>query len=142
MRPAVAGAGAGRPRTSRAGGQRPWGGEGNGTMNQMQRKQELAMLALLACPTIGEAARQAGVAKRTLEAWLIEPGFLREFRLLRGRILEQGLNAMVGSIADCIATLKKHLSAERPSDSIRACDVLLARCERFADIVDLKTKMA
>jgi hypothetical protein len=55
---------------------------------KLSGKQEQAIQALLACPTIKKAAEQVGVNESTLRGWLKRPVFAAAYREVRRQLLE------------------------------------------------------
>lgn len=74
-----------------------------------ERKREQAILALLACSTIAEAAARAGVGARTLRTWRTQPEFMAEYRRAKRELVETATgklrNAMTNAVdvLECVA---------------------------------------
>lgn len=69
------------------------------------RKKESAIAALLACPTVTEAAANCGVSESTLRRWLRNETFARQYRQERTRMLERTVNLLRQKSAAAVATL-------------------------------------
>ncbi len=54
---------------------------------KMNRKKELAMLALLEKPTIAAAAKAVGVGEATIYNWMREESFQKDYRALKQEIV-------------------------------------------------------
>lgn len=52
------------------------------------RRHESAIAALIACPTLAEAAQQAGVSQSTLSRWMATKEFSDQYERQRGRLVE------------------------------------------------------
>jgi hypothetical protein len=107
-----------------------------------QRKREAAIAALLGCPTMREAASKAGVSARTLRTWLADPSFRDEYQAARRRIVEAAVEDLQKSMPYAVATLKKHLLAERPADAVRAALGILDRALKGSELLDLEARIA
>jgi hypothetical protein len=90
------------------------------------RKQEQAIAALLAEPTIAAAAVRAGVSEVTLQRWLREPSFAAAYRRERRRVVESAVAriqaAMVQAVDTLLAVTK---GGAKESDRVRAAKALL-----------------
>ena len=70
--------------------------------DNLTRRQEAAIAALLAAPTIAAAAEQAKVAERTLRGWLKEPVFQAAYRVARREAFEQSAATLQQLASDAI----------------------------------------
>ena len=91
------------------------------------RKREQAIAALLSAPSLGEAARLAGIGEATLRRWLREPDFATAYRAAR----RQALEPVVG----------RHLAAAAESVQVRAAQILLEQAFRAVELMDLAERV-
>lgn len=98
---------------------------------KLPRKQEQAIACLLAQPSIGEAARAAGVGERTLRRWLQDPGFLAAYRRARQEVVEGTIGriqAATGTAVDTLLAVTRE--GKRDGDRVRAAVALLDHARR------------
>jgi hypothetical protein len=108
---------------------------------KLTRKQEEALAALLACPTILEAAARIEVDESTLRRWLKQPAFRAAYRQARAQVLEAAVGRLQQAASLAVDTLVKHLAAEKPGDAIRAADLILQHAMRGAELLDLAERV-
>jgi transposase-like protein len=91
------------------------------------RKQEEAIAALLSKGTVEEAARIAGIGKRTLSRWLQVPEFQAAYRQARHDAFSQSVARLQqGSVAAATVLLKLTLDPSTPASvRVRAADCVL-----------------
>jgi hypothetical protein len=59
-----------------------------------QRKREQAILALVSCRTVQDAATEAGIGDRTLQRWLTQPDFQEDYRRAQEQMLDVAMNVL------------------------------------------------
>jgi len=100
-------------------------------------KQAEALAALLSERTIADAAKKAGVPKRTLENWLYHDEDFREaYESACMAATESACNRLRLVAEQAIATLEKNLNARRAADQNRAAATLLHHLERIEERID------
>jgi hypothetical protein len=109
---------------------------------KLSRKNELAVCALLAQPTVEAAAAEVGVSHRTLKTWLQLPAFRAAYRAARLAVLEQTVGQLAQAGLKAVAVLVEALEAPRAADRIRAAAVILAHAQRGAELADLAEELA
>jgi hypothetical protein len=112
-------------------------------------KQHKTIAALLAHPTIAEAAEAAGVGESTVRRWLKEPAFETAYRAERSRALEGAVATLARVSSGAVEALERNLKCGVPSVEVRAAQAILARAFEgehiysFADwLVDFKAMIA
>jgi len=82
----------------------------SGHGEKQSRLREQAIAALLAQPTIGEAARVVGIGEETLRRWLTQDEFAAEYRKARRSLmghaaaqLQKGSEAAVHALVEIVA---------------------------------------
>lgn len=106
-----------------------------------ERSQEAAIAALLAEPTLKEAARKCRVGESTIRRWLAEPEFQRAFRAARRQIVEAAIGAMQGAASDAVAALKRNLTCGTASSEVQAARVILDQATKAVELVDLMERI-
>lgn len=116
----------------------------NGHGEKKSRKREQAIVALLAAPSVIDAARDCGVGESTLRRWLQEPAFMGCYRQARQRMLDAAINKLHCSTyqaADAllqIATNKRATSSSRVS----AARAILEITIKLQDFQELERRIA
>jgi hypothetical protein len=105
---------------------------------KLSRKQEQAIAALLAKPTLRKAAEAAGVSERTLRAWVKEqPAFLRAWRDARRRVVEHAVGQLQRAAGRAVRALVKNLACGQSAVEVRAAVALLDKALGGVELVDL-----
>jgi hypothetical protein len=97
----------------------------NGHGEKLSRKQEQAIAALLAEPTIAAAAGKVKVGERTLREWLKRHAFRAAYGRARSAVVEAALGRLRQVTGEAVDTLRRNLSCGRPGDEIRAAVAVL-----------------
>lgn len=95
-----------------------------GLGNNLTRRQESAIVALLNLPSIHDAAEASGTPERTLFRWLQDPAFSAAYRQARREVLsmatarlqraaETAVETLEAVMKDAIATPAARVSAAR-----------------------------
>jgi hypothetical protein len=88
-----------RPRATARGRNRP------DPHNGKERKRAQAVVALLAAPTIEDAARQVGIGEKTLRRWRVQPAFIAEYNRTRKELLEAATGQLRAAMTGAVAVL-------------------------------------
>src|SRR6266536_6667634 len=88
--------------TARAGGKR-------------ERREDLALAALLAEPTIAQAAAKAGISESTLLRWMAEPSFRARYREARRQVVEQATACLQHAATEAVDALRRNLVCGQPA---------------------------
>jgi len=125
---------------TKSGGSEPTAGHGS----KFGRKKEAAIAALLAQRNQEEAARAAGVSKRTLNRWLQMPVFQAAYReARRAAMVQSGARLQQASSAAVSALLKVMVDPSTPASArVRAADCILARGNQALEHEDLNMRLA
>src|SRR5690242_17241914 len=111
------------------------------TGDKRSRKKEQAVAALLAAPTIREAACEARVSERTLRAWLREPEFARAFSEARREYLEMAISRLQRASGAATSKLMALLDAADDGVALRAAQGLLDRAVKGAELLDVLARL-
>jgi hypothetical protein len=105
-------------------------------------KRELAIAALLTCPTIGAAANAAGLGEKTLRRWLHDPAFAATYAAARRQALEHTVGALQGATGAAVEALRRNTDPSKPAGiQIRAANALLTLAFRGIETFELMTKL-
>src|SRR5262249_54841350 len=83
--------------------------------DQLSRKQEQAIAALLTEPTVEQAAVKAGVKYPTLKSWLARPAFRDAYAAARRQILDRTVARLLALTGKALDTLEENLACASPA---------------------------
>ena len=106
------------------------------------RREDAAIAALIACTSIGDAAKASGVSEATLGRWLREPGFQERRSAARRGLLEATLHRLTRAMTTAIACLERNLSSGAPGVELQAARTLLDHGVRALELLDLSERVA
>jgi hypothetical protein len=109
---------------------------------KLERKQELAIVALLQQPPVEEAATAVGVAPVTLWRWLQQPDFGEQYRAARRQVLEHAVTQLQQAASEAVGTLTRNLTCGVPSVEVRAAQAILDQAARGLEVLDLEARIA
>jgi hypothetical protein len=114
---------------------------GAGHGEKRSRREEAAIAALLACPTIEEAAERSGVANSTLRGWLREPAFQARYRAARRQVVEQAISGLQQASGEAVAALRPNLTCGVPAAEIAAAKAIIDQAITGVELVDLAERV-
>ena len=106
------------------------------------RREDAAIVALLACSTIDAAAEQAGIAGSTLRGWLRDPAFQQRYRDARRRVIEQAVGGLQRAAGKAVEALERNLACGVPAAEISAAKAILDQAFRGLEALDLAAEIA
>jgi hypothetical protein len=101
------------------------------------RQEDAALAALLACPTIEQAAEQAGISSATLYRWLHDPAFQQRYRSVRRSVVEQAITGLQQATGEAVAALRRNLTSGVPAAEIAAAKAIIDQAVKGVELVDL-----
>jgi len=104
---------------------------------KLSRKQEAAIVALMSCPTIAEAASKVGIGEATLWRWMQRPAFQRCYRAARGRVVEAAIGTLQQATTEAVAALQRNLTSGVPSVEVQAAKAILDQSTKAIELMDL-----
>lgn len=108
-----------------------------------RRKGDTILVEALARgQSVAQAARLAGVSKRTAFRRLEEPTFHDEVRKTRGRILDGASGALASTMKRATRTLRGLLDDNHPSIQLGAARAVLELSQRLHETVELEKRLA
>jgi hypothetical protein len=111
---------------------------------KITRAQERALAALLACPSVPEAAQKAKVAERSLYRWLSRNEFQAAYRKERRKIVNHAVATIQAAMTEAVSTLQIVMRDTKASASPRvaAARVILDFGLKAVEIEDLAKRVA
>jgi hypothetical protein len=110
-------------------------------MAGLTRKQEAAIVALLAESTLQTAAATAGIGETTLYRWLQDEGFQAAYRAARRQVVEKAVTELQGACGEAVATLCRNLTADSANAQIRAAQIILEQAFRGVELYELAQRL-
>ena len=112
-------------------------------VGELSSKQVKAIVALVSTGTMAEAAEVAGCSLRSIERWMQDPGFSRELRAARRRVVEAAIGSAQARMIDAVETLHRNLKASRsPGAQVRAASLILEYGLKGLRELDLEERLA
>jgi hypothetical protein len=113
-----------------------------GLGENLTRRQELAIAALLSEPTVAAAAEKADVSEVTLWRWQKQPAFLAAYRLARREAMEKATAFLQHSAWAATTTLVRLLGAGSESVRLRAATAILDQANKGLEMLDHEERLA
>src|SRR5215470_6810621 len=79
----------------------------DGHGEKLSRKREAAILALLAHPTIPEAAKACGISETTMWRWLQRSDFQERYREAQHRVFDGALRSLQSASTEAVDCLRR-----------------------------------
>jgi hypothetical protein len=109
---------------------------------KLSSKQEKALIALLSTNTTAAAAEQAGVSSKTIERWLRDEDFVREYRAVRSQVMETAVARIQHAASEAVEALRRNLTPPAPaSTQVRAAVSILEIAAKGVELYDLVQKV-
>src|SRR4051794_17795764 len=107
-------------------------------------KQHKAIVALLNEPTMGAAAKHAGVGERTLYTWLTEPAFDTAYRTARRKAVQQAIGRLQQVSAAAVSVLVRVMANEQTPAGTRvmAAKSVLEFAIKAVELEDIEARLA
>ena len=111
---------------------------------KLTRRQEVAVAALLATPTIGTAAEAAKVSESTLRRWLQRPDFAEAYQAARRQALAQTIGRLAQDSARAVGVLAEVMDNREAPPAVRAsaAKALIELAMRGAELSDFAERLA
>jgi hypothetical protein len=110
---------------------------------KLTAKQEQALIALLDCGEIKQAAETAGVTKVTLWRWLQSPDFQSRYRAARRQLVETAI-AQLQSYCTVAARVLCEVAEDREapaSSRVAAARAILEQSTSAVELMDLQERV-
>ena len=111
---------------------------------KLSRKKEIAIAALIALPTIGDAAKSVGVGEKTLFRWLQLPDFQVAYRKARKEVVTQAVAQIQNGLSDAIKTLSEIMkdTGAPASARVTAARSMIDTAFKAVEIEDLESRLS
>jgi DNA-binding MurR/RpiR family transcriptional regulator len=111
---------------------------------KLSRKQEVAIAALLTCPTLAEAAQRAGISEPTLGRWLRRDDFQTAYRQARREAVSQAIAHLQRVSGEAVETLRAIMADGKAPASARvtAARAVLEVAIKAVELEDLEARIA
>jgi phage terminase small subunit len=105
-------------------------------MAEITAKQHRAVVALVSCPTVTEAATVADVAERTLYRWLSDPAFRSHMSEVEGQAIDAATRRLLGMQEAAIEIINGIMSSPEtpPAVRLRAAATVIDYMLRMRDL--------
>jgi hypothetical protein len=109
-----------------------------------RHKQDHAIAALLAAPSISAAAQQIGVNETTVLRWLKEDGFQTAYRAARRQVVQHAIVQIQQATGEAVATLRCVMrDAEAPASArVSAAKAILETAVKAVELEDLEARIS
>src|SRR5690242_18921442 len=112
----------------------------SGHGEKLTRKQEQAIAAFLAEPTLTAAAR-CGVGEKTMWRWLQLPGFDVAYRTARRALVDTVVASLQQGATEAVSCLRRNLACGQPGVEVRAAAVILEQVLGALDRLELEERL-
>ena len=109
---------------------------------KLSRKAEAAIVALLAHPTMPEAANAAGVSETTLWRWLQREDFQKKYKETQSKVFDGALGSLQGATTEAVNCLRRNLSCGTPSAEVQAAKTILVYTLKAREVFDYEARIA
>ena len=111
---------------------------------KLSRKKEQAIVALLAHPTVGQAATAVGIGESTMFRWLQRDDFRQAYRLSRHEALGQALARMHAAASEAVSTLREVMTDTTAPASTRvsAARSVVELAIKAVELEDIEARVA
>lgn len=114
---------------------------GRGHGEKLSRRQDASIVALLAHPTIPEAAKAAGVSETTLWRWLQRDDFRKSYREAQDKVFDGALGSLQGASTEAVDCLKRNLKCGTPSAEVQAAKTILEYTVKARELFGLEARI-
>lgn len=76
-------------------------------LQNLSKGRQKAVLALVECSSITEAAKQAKVSRMSIHKWIQEPEFDAAYKQCQKQLVSHAINKIKGAMSSAVATLKE-----------------------------------
>src|ERR1017187_10527250 len=111
---------------------------------KLSRKMDVAIAALLAQPTVAEAARVIGIRPQTLSRWMKVPEFDTAYRAAQRAVLGRAIARLQQASGAAVTTLLKvMLLADAPKAArLAAAEVVHRHAKAANEIEDIQSRLS
>lgn len=109
----------------------------------LSKKQELAIVELLSCPSVREVSQKVKVSEVTLYRWLNNDTFKAHYRAARRKIVEQALGTLQKATSEAVRTLLEVMDDKEVSPPARVASArtILEFAVKAVELDDLSERV-
>jgi hypothetical protein len=96
-----------------------------GEAADLSHRQERAVVAMMANPSISKAAEVAGVSESSIWRWLQDDSFQGRLRAAQSRVMDGALSSLQGAMTAAVDCLVRNLSCGTPAAEVQAGKAIL-----------------
>ena len=115
--------------------------EARGHGDKLGRKAEAAIVALLAHPTMPEAAKAAGISETSLWRWLQRDDFRKKYRDAQDKVFDGALGSLQGASTEAVDCLKRNLTSGTASAEVQAAKVILEYTIKARELFGMEARI-
>jgi transposase len=108
---------------------------------ELSRNQEKAIVALLAHPSISDAAKSAGVSESSIWRWLQDETFRKHYRKAQDKVFDGALGSLQGATTQAVDCLVRNLTCKMPSAEVTAAKTILDFTMKARELLDLSARV-
>jgi hypothetical protein len=110
---------------------------------KMPRKQEQAIVALIAAETVEKAAQQINVAPSTLYRWLHEDEFRAAYREAKTACVSQAIGRLQQASAEAVETLRTIMrdQTKPASTRVQAARIILETSLKAVEVEEIQDRI-
>lgn len=110
-------------------------------MQDLTRKQEAAIVALLSTGSLKEAASACGLSEVTLWRYMQSPAFMARYREARRQVVERAIGRLQGMMEMAADTLQRNLNCENPAAENRAAQLVIEQSVKGVELIELQERL-
>lgn len=109
----------------------------------MKTNDEHILMALLACGSIAEAEKQAGVSRSTIYKRLSDEKFKAEYNRRRSIVLNEACNTLQTTLTKAVNTIKEIMEDTKTAPQVRlnASALILQNCLKYTEQADILARI-
>lgn len=111
---------------------------------KLSKKKELAIAAILTCPTLKDAAKQIGISEPTLFRWLQRSDFQESLKQAKKQAVQQATSSLSQICHEAVHNLRKVMNDNTApaSSRVAAAKTVLDSGLRGIELEDLDARLA
>ena len=107
----------------------------------MTAKQQKAIEALLAAPSIRQAAAAAGIGEKSIRRWLRLPEFFRAYEQVRHQVFAEALTDLRSANQDAVQALRTAVKEESGALRVKAATAVVRLSIQTAETLEIEARL-
>ncbi len=99
--------------------------------------KDRALIALLECNSIRDAAKACRLSEETLYRYLRDATFISDYREARRQTVENAISRLQSATAEAVDTLERNLHCENPAVEVRTAQIILENAVKGVELIDV-----